>query len=100
MDIISLIFSLFIFSIIVMFFTLVLWLRTREINNKELVRFIGAIICFSSTGILLIMKETVKTTFNYGIAQLNNIIGISLNQLVIGFIIFIIVLVFLKVLKR
>lgn len=83
-----------------MLLTLLLWFRTKEINHNELFRFIGAIICFISAGIMLIMKETVKTYYNYGIGELNKLIGISVNQLIIWLMISIIVLVFLKVLKR
>lgn len=83
-----------------MLISLVMWLRTREINNKQLIRFIGACICFSSTSILLFLKDTVKTTLNFGITELDNMIGISINQLSTGFMLLIIFLVFLRVLKK
>ena len=83
-----------------MLLSLVVWLRTKEISNKQLIRFIGACICFSSTSILLLMKDSVKTTFNFGITELNNMLGISINQLSIGLMLLIIALLFIRVLRK
>ncbi len=63
MNIISIILSLIIFSIIIILIDIFVWKKTKEITFPALQRGIGAAICLVSSGILLILKDDVTATY-------------------------------------
>ncbi|MBE7123902.1 hypothetical protein [Bacillus cereus] len=64
MNIISIILSMFIFSIIVLSIEILVWKKKKVISAAALKRGTGATICLVSSGILLILKNTVTATYN------------------------------------
>ncbi|HFR4187589.1 MULTISPECIES: hypothetical protein [Bacillus] len=63
MNIISIILSLIIFSIIIILIEIFIWKKTKEITGPALQIGKGAAICLVSSGILLILKDDVTATY-------------------------------------
>lgn len=89
MNFTTVIIAVFIFSIVTFGINILLIGKTKEKNKADLDRLIGSIICFISSGILLILyRGNAKEQFdNLGKAVYsysNEHVGISLNEIIIG----------------
>jgi hypothetical protein len=79
MGLLTLIISIFIFSIVTLATIIVLWLKTKRLYAPDIIRLTGAIICLISSGILLMFKDKFEPTYNNLTVTIGHYTGISLN---------------------
>ncbi|MGY1423317.1 hypothetical protein [Bacillus cereus] len=83
MGLLTLIISIFIFSIVTMASIIVLWLKNKQLYAPDIIRLTGAIICLISSGILLMFKDKFEPTYNNLIATIGQYTGTSLNIIIL-----------------
>ncbi|MFB2548687.1 hypothetical protein ACTFRO_26035 [Bacillus cereus group sp. MYBK163-2] len=83
MGILTLIISIFIFSIVTLATIIVLWLKTKQLYVPDIIRLTGAIICLFSSGILLMFKDQFESTYNDLTATIGQYTGTSLNIIIL-----------------
>lgn len=83
MGLLTLITSIFIFSIVTMASIIVLWLKNKQLYAPDIIRLTGAIICLISSGILLMFKDKFEPTYNNLIATIGQYTGTSLNIIIL-----------------
>ncbi|WP_154214685.1 hypothetical protein [Bacillus cereus] len=100
MNIIPIILSMFIFSIIVLSIEILVWKKKKIISVAALKRGTGAAICLVSSGTLLILKNTVTATYNSVNLFFIQEAGFSIGFLALTIVGFILLLSILNVIKQ
>ncbi|MCU4863860.1 hypothetical protein OB981_27945 [Bacillus cereus] len=83
MGLLTLIISIFIFSIVTLAMNIVLWLKTKQLYAPDIIRLTGATICLISSGILLIFKDKFEATYNDLTATIGQYTGATLNIIIL-----------------
>ncbi|MFA2722657.1 hypothetical protein [Bacillus paranthracis] len=83
MGLLTLITSIFIFSIVTMASIIVLWLKNKQLYAPDIIRLTGAIICLISSGILLMFKDKFEPAYNNLTATIGQYTGASLNIIIL-----------------
>ncbi|WP_044782863.1 MULTISPECIES: hypothetical protein [Bacillus cereus group] len=100
MNIITVTLSMFIFSIItILISTLWCW-KTKEINSNDIQRLKGGIICLVASSIILIFRNTFEPVFNNVALKVSQQIGLSISEVTIYLLGFVIFIAFFRAIRR
>lgn len=83
MESMTLISMLFIFSILTISINLIWCAGTKTIAKSDITRISGAAICMFGSGLLLYLRQTVLTTFNYIGSLMPSHIGLSMSEIMV-----------------
>ncbi|HDR8500172.1 TPA: hypothetical protein QC442_005501 [Bacillus cereus] len=83
MELLTLIISIFIFSIVTMASIIALWLKNKQLYAPDIIRLTGASICLISSGILLMFKDKFEPTYNNLTATIGQYTGTSINIIIL-----------------
>ncbi|MEC3020343.1 hypothetical protein P9Z80_24130 [Bacillus cereus] len=99
MGIILFIQAMFVFSIICILISSVLILKNKELCRNNLQRIVSGIICCISSGVLLLMKESVVFYYESMDINLTKYTGFSINEFTLCFIGLIMIMAFINALS-
>lgn len=96
----TLILSVFIFSIVTILIIILLLWKTKELTFTDLQRLKGATICLISSGVLLILNESVTSNYNKASSFLSKHIEFETSELILYFLGITIFIAFFRAIKH